>query len=329
VSSLPLIASLLTAAVVVPPLVRGLRFAGLMRPNYRGASVAAPTGVAIVAVALVALGPLALIAELGDAEVFFPETLRALAFVLGVALLGFLDDVAGASDRAEARPAWSDPYEAEADRYEAGADRYEAGADRYEAGAAPPYQAEEEHPTLEVPRGIRGHARATAEGRPSTGILKALGTIGLALFVLSGEGRSAENYLLAAAVLVLSTNLFNLLDLRPGRSQKALLVLGAGLLIGEWNLDSLWTLGLFVGTIVILLPVDLREQGMLGDTGSNAVGAVAGLWLVLTLSTTGLVVALVLLIGATAYGEFRSISALVDRTPGLRQIDSLGRASHA
>ena len=305
-SSLPLIASLVIAAVVVPPLVRGLRSAGLTRTNYRGASVAAPTGVAIVAVALIALGPLALIAELGDAEVFFPDTLRAVTFVLGVALLGFLDDVAGAGEREEAVPAWASGYEAEEGRYDA-----------------------EEHPTMEAPRGIRGHARATAGGRPSTGVLKALGTIGLALFVVSGQGLSAEDFLLATAVLVLCTNLFNLLDLRPGRSQKALLVLGAGLLIGEWDLDSLWTLGLFVGTIVVLLPVDLREQGMLGDTGSNAVGAVAGLWLVLTLSTTGQAVALVLLIVATLYGEFRSISALIDRTPGLRQLDSFGRASHA
>jgi UDP-N-acetylmuramyl pentapeptide phosphotransferase/UDP-N-acetylglucosamine-1-phosphate transferase len=303
VSSLPLIASLLTAALVVPPLVRALRAAGLTRLNYRGVSVAAPTGVAIPAVALIALGPLALIAELGDAEVFFPDILRVVAFVLGVALLGLLDDVAGAGQPAEeAAPAWADRYAAE----------------------------ETEHPTLvEVPRGIRGHARATAEGRPSTGALKALGTVGLALFVVSGQGLGTEDFLLATAVLVLCTNLFNLLDLRPGRSQKALFVLGAGLLIGEWDLDSLWTLGLFVGTIVILLPVDLREQGMLGDTGSNAVGAVAGLWLVLTLSTTGLAIALVLLVVATLYGEYRSISTLVDRTPGLRELDSLGRASHA
>ena len=31
---------------------------------------------------------------------------------------------------------------------------------------------------------------------------------------------------------------------------------------------------------------------MLGDTGSNVIGAIAGLWLVLTLSTTGQAIAL-------------------------------------
>jgi UDP-N-acetylmuramyl pentapeptide phosphotransferase/UDP-N-acetylglucosamine-1-phosphate transferase len=64
---------------------------------------------------------------------------------------------------------------------------------------------------------------------------------------------------------------------------------------------------------------------MLGDTGSNLVGALAGLWLVLTLSTTGLAVATVALIVLTVYGEARSISKLVERVPPLRFLDCLGR----
>jgi UDP-GlcNAc:undecaprenyl-phosphate GlcNAc-1-phosphate transferase len=36
-------------------------------------------------------------------------------------------------------------------------------------------------------------------------------------------------------------------------------------------------------------------------------------------------VALALLAGITLYGELRSISALIERTPGLRQLDSFGR----
>ena len=66
---------------------------------------------------------------------------------------------------------------------------------------------------------------------------------------------------------------------------------------------------------------------MLGDTGSNLLGGLAGLWLVLTLGTDRAAVALaVLLVVITLYGEFRSISALVERIPLLRQLDSLGRA---
>jgi UDP-N-acetylmuramyl pentapeptide phosphotransferase/UDP-N-acetylglucosamine-1-phosphate transferase len=66
---------------------------------------------------------------------------------------------------------------------------------------------------------------------------------------------------------------------------------------------------------------------MLGDTGANLLGALAGMWLVLTLSGTGQLIALVLLAAVTLYGEIRSLSALIDRTPGLRELDSWGRPS--
>jgi UDP-N-acetylmuramyl pentapeptide phosphotransferase/UDP-N-acetylglucosamine-1-phosphate transferase len=278
VHALPLAISLLVAAVVAPPLVRGLREQGRARENYRGAMVAFPAGIAIPVVAFLALVPLALIAELADEEVFRPGTGPVVTYVIGVALLGLLDDLIGSDSSA---------------------------------------------------RGWRGHARATAAGGLSTGAIKAVGSLGLALYALSGSGRDAGEYLLAVAVLVLATNLFNLLDLRPGRSAKALVLLGVALSIGAMDADPLWTLGLFVGPILVLLPLDLREVGMLGDTGSNAIGAVAGLWMVLTLSVTGQVIALVVMAALTIYGEFRSISAVIDRTPGLRHLDSLGRTSHA
>lgn len=281
--TLPLLVSLAVAALIAPATLRALAERGLVRENYRGAALPFPAGVAIVAAALVALVPLAPLAELADADVFRPGTAHAAIFVLGVALLGLVDDLIGGEARLP--------------------------------GAA------------SAPRGLRGHARTTLAGGFSTGALKALGTLGLALFVLADRGLGTGEYLLAAAVLVLATNLFNLLDLRPGRSAKALVLLGAGLVVGSFELDPLWTLGLFVGPILVLLPLDLRERGMLGDTGSNAIGAVAGLWLVLTLSTLGQAIALAAMAIATIYGEFRSISELVARTPLIRQLDSLGRLS--
>jgi UDP-N-acetylmuramyl pentapeptide phosphotransferase/UDP-N-acetylglucosamine-1-phosphate transferase len=179
------------------------------------------------------------------------------------------------------------------------------------------------------PRGWRGHFTALGTGQLSTGVFKAAGALGLALFVAADPSAGAGTYLLSTVVLVLATNLFNLLDLRPGRAGKAFVLLGAGLTIGARGLGPLWTVGLFLGPILVLLPLDLREVGMLGDTGSNVIGAVAGVWLILTLTTTlGLAIAAVVLALITLYGEFRSISAFVERTPGLRQLDLLGR-SHA
>ncbi len=158
-------------------------------------------------------------------------------------------------------------------------------------------------------------------------MLKAGGSLGLALLAASYMGLSDQRWLLAAAVLVLATNVFNLLDLRPGRSAKAFVLLGAGLTIGAAELRPLWALGLFVAPALVAGVYDLRERAMLGDTGANLLGALAGLWLVLTLSGTGQLVALALLLAITLYGELRSISALVERTPGLRELDSWGRPS--
>jgi UDP-GlcNAc:undecaprenyl-phosphate/decaprenyl-phosphate GlcNAc-1-phosphate transferase len=174
-------------------------------------------------------------------------------------------------------------------------------------------------------RGWRGHGAAALRGEPSTGALKAIGSLGLALFAVSYLGFSNGRWLLAAVVVVLATNVFNLLDLRPGRSTKAFVLLAAGLEIGAANVRPLWALGLFVAPALVAGLYDLRERSMLGDTGASLLGGLAGLWLVLTLSEAGQLVALALLAIVTLYGELRSISELVERTPGLRQLDSWGR----
>jgi UDP-GlcNAc:undecaprenyl-phosphate/decaprenyl-phosphate GlcNAc-1-phosphate transferase len=176
-------------------------------------------------------------------------------------------------------------------------------------------------------RGWRGHGHRTLSGGFSTGALKAAGSLGLALYVMSAENLSTSRYLLASAVLVLATNVFNLIDLRPGRSVKTMLLLGAALTIATTNARALWALGLFFGPALVAGFYDLRERVMLGDTGANLVGALAGLWIVFTLSGIGQAVALALLAGITIYGEFHSISEFVERAPGLRQLDSWGRPS--
>jgi UDP-N-acetylmuramyl pentapeptide phosphotransferase/UDP-N-acetylglucosamine-1-phosphate transferase len=178
-------------------------------------------------------------------------------------------------------------------------------------------------------RGWRGHGAAALSGSFSTGALKAAGTLGLALAWSALTQPDVAQFLLAAAVLVLATNLFNLLDLRPGRSLKAFVLLGAALTIASLDTAPLLDLGIWIGPILVAGALDLRERGMLGDTGSNVVGAVAGLWLVLTLDELGLAVAVAVLVALTLYGELRSINTLVERAPGLRHLDSLGRTHRA
>lgn len=175
------------------------------------------------------------------------------------------------------------------------------------------------------PRGLRGHAKATLGGGFSTGAVKAIGSLGLAAFAVGLIVPGKWEYLLAIALVVVTTNLFNLLDLRPGRALKVFFALIAVLALATWTLTPLWTMGAFIGSLPVLAYYDLGEKGMLGDTGSNAIGAIAGIWMVLVLSTTVQAIALAVILLITLYGEFRSISQLIDRIPVLRFIDLLGR----
>jgi UDP-GlcNAc:undecaprenyl-phosphate/decaprenyl-phosphate GlcNAc-1-phosphate transferase len=275
--ALPIALAFALAAILAPSLLRALRAAGHVRPNYRGRPLPTPFGVLVPLAGLLALVPLTLLERAAGSDILYPQVLPACAFVLGVALLGLLDDTLPAQG----------------------------------PGAAP--------------RGWRGHTAALLRGQPTTGALKAAGTLGLALLVAERSEPSTGRWLLAAGVLTLATNAFNLLDLRPGRAIKAFVALAAGLTIGANEPRALWTLGLFAGPALVAGIYDVRERAMLGDTGANALGALAGLWLVATLSSAGQLIALACLLAITVYGELRSISALVERLPLLRELDSWGR----
>jgi hypothetical protein len=177
-----------------------------------------------------------------------------------------------------------------------------------------------------APRGWRGHWGALRRGSLSTGAIKAIGALALAAYVVSGRGLESWRYLADVVLLILTTNLFNLLDLRPGRAEKALALLAAGLCLGAWTFGPLELLGIFAGPVLVGAWLTLGERAMLGDTGSNLIGAIAGVWLLTVLGADGRLVALAIVLALTVYGEIRSISATIDSVPPLRWLDSLGRA---
>jgi hypothetical protein len=149
-------------------------------------------------------------------------------------------------------------------------------------------------------RGFRAHLRA---GR-TTGVLK-LVAIPLAGFVATRK--------LSGALLVgLAANFLNQLDTRPGRALKAYLL--GSLVVGAPR-----------GVAVLLAPYDLRERTMLGDCGSNALGALLGLSSVNRFGGKARWLAIGALAGLTALGERRSLGELIERTPGLAELDRLGR----
>ena len=176
-----------------------------------------------------------------------------------------------------------------------------------------------------TPRGWRGHARAVVSGELSTGAVKAIGALALAAYVVTGTGNEWPSYIADVALLILTTNLFNLLDLRGGRVEKALFLVVLALCLGGWTLFPVELAGIFLGPFLVGAWFTLRDRAMLGDTGSNLAGALAGVVLLTGLDETGRLIALAVVILLTIYGEFRSISKAIDKLPPLRFIDSLGR----
>lgn len=176
-----------------------------------------------------------------------------------------------------------------------------------------------------TPRGWRGHARAVLRGELSTGAVKAIGALALAAYVVTGTGNEWPTYIADVALLVLTTNLFNLLDLRGGRVEKVLLLVVACLCLGGWTLFPVELTGIFLGPFAVGAWFTLRDRAMLGDTGSNLAGALAGVCLLTGLDETGRLIGLAVVILLTVYGEFRSISKTIERIPPLRFVDSLGR----
>ena len=153
-------------------------------------------------------------------------------------------------------------------------------------------------------RGFRAHLRA---GR-TTGMLK---LAGIPLYAL------ARTRSLSCALLVgLAANALNQLDTRPGRALKGF-ALGSLLLRGAPRGA--------VAAAVLLAPYDLREMAMLGDSGSNALGAVLGFRSVGVLTERQRWSAIAALAGLTLLGERRSLGALIERTPVVRALDAVGR----
>lgn len=183
-------------------------------------------------------------------------------------------------------------------------------------------------------KGLRGHLRAASRGQVTTGVIKigglALTGVAAAVLVAGRRPEPGPRSLAGRAVLTLTdgaliaggANLANLLDLRPGRALKAVILAGAPLL-GPPTPSA--AAAAAVGAALGVLPPDLRGQAMLGDTGANPAGALIGLALVERLGPRGRAAALAVVVGLTLASERVSFTAVIERTPFLRELDAWGR----
>ncbi|AKN68518.1 hypothetical protein QR97_00605 [Streptomyces sp. PBH53] len=150
-------------------------------------------------------------------------------------------------------------------------------------------------------RGFRAHLGALRDGEVTSGAVKLFGisAAGLAAGALMKE-RPLDK-LLAGVVIAGTAHLVNLVDVRPGRAAGAVLALGApGLLRGG---PGARIAAGATGAAAGVLPDDLGERVMLGDTGAHALGAALGAAVVAGNRRAGLLAHAVAVVAAARYGD--------------------------
>lgn len=185
-------------------------------------------------------------------------------------------------------------------------------------------------------KGLRGHMRALATGRVTTGGAKLLGISASAVVaaaLATGGGRRGSvdastarrwmDVVSSGALIAGTANLVNLLDLRPGRALKVTALASIPLLAASAPASELAAGAL--GAAVAGLPGDLAETTMLGDTGANALGAALGSALAASDSAWLRAGALAAVVGLTLTSERVSFTRVIEATPVLREVDAWGR----
>lgn len=169
-------------------------------------------------------------------------------------------------------------------------------------------------------KGFKGHFGSSLL---STGMLKAFGALGFSLAINLNLNQSLWVTGLNILLMALSANFINLLDLRPGRAGKAFLVLSLPLVAFVGIIRE--PLFLIMASVFAYLPWDLRGDVMMGDIGSNSLGAVLGLGLALGLPSLGKVLLVVILLFLNLASERFSFSRIIEENPVLNFLDRLGR----
>ncbi|MGL5642922.1 MAG: glycosyl transferase [Paraclostridium sp.] len=172
--------------------------------------------------------------------------------------------------------------------------------------------------------GLKGHFKSLFKGNLTTGGFKALfgGFIGLTISV--AISKNMVDIVINTLIISLSTNLMNLLDLRPGRAIKVYLAIALALI--------LTLVGYPKGLLLILLPSvlvyfidDLKAKAMMGDTGSNVLGISIGILIAIGYARPIRLGWLAFLVFIHILTEKYSLTKIIENNKVLNFIDKLGR----
>ena len=174
-------------------------------------------------------------------------------------------------------------------------------------------------------RGLAGHVRELLRGRVTPGIVKLVAAVVAALVVILATRATGARAALGVVVIAGCANVWNLLDVRPGRCGKAFVVVVVPLLLAADDPVVRLIGWSAMATTVAALPFDLGEREMLGDAGSNLLGLIVGIVAFDALSTIGLAIAAGVVLAIHAVSEWVTLSRVIRAVPPVRWFDDLGR----
>jgi UDP-GlcNAc:undecaprenyl-phosphate GlcNAc-1-phosphate transferase len=174
-------------------------------------------------------------------------------------------------------------------------------------------------------KGLRGHLAAFFYGkRVTSGLVKAVAGSFISAFVCYSLSASFLECLFYTMVMILSIHVFNLLDVRPGRTIKSFwLLLFVLLPLLSFQHIIVSVLPIVVSTI-FLFHYDRRRLAMLGDTGSNVLGGVFGLYVILCPVFEIQLFFFSAFLLLSALSERYSFTAYINKTPWLSKLDNWG-----
>ncbi|HOP73992.1 MAG TPA: phospho-N-acetylmuramoyl-pentapeptide-transferase [Bacillota bacterium] len=185
-------------------------------------------------------------------------------------------------------------------------------------------------------KGFRGHFKALLkEKRLTSGGFKAIfGAVIAMVFSLATASLMNAHWnlwviLINFILVVLSANTINLFDLRPGRAGKVFLV--GFILILAFSKDFENYMGLFLPLLAIVLyylPFDLKAKVMMGDVGSNILGATLGVMMAWMLTDFSKIIAATLLIILQLLAEKYSFTKIIEKYRWLKKFDNWGRGEN-
>jgi UDP-N-acetylmuramyl pentapeptide phosphotransferase/UDP-N-acetylglucosamine-1-phosphate transferase len=173
--------------------------------------------------------------------------------------------------------------------------------------------------------GLKGHFKSLLNGKLTTGGFKALFGGFVALLISVSISSNIIDIVVNTLLIALSTNLMNLLDLRPGRAIKGYLFISLILLFAVSRYYDKLIIVLLMSNVAAYFKDDLKANSMMGDTGSNVLGIATGIIIAYNFSFVVRLCVLILLILIHVITEKYSLTKIIENNKILNYIDMLGR----